>query len=58
MLLYYPTKNMREVLQPIDSVYGRSLRYNIGHGLDIWFISDEKLSKWEGKLTAVERRIW
>ena len=49
---------MREVLQPIDSVYGRSLRYNIGHGLDIWFISDEKLSKWEGKLTAVERRIW
>ena len=45
---------MIEEVQPIDAVCGHSLRYNIGHGLDIWFISEENVSKWEGKMTASE----
>ena len=27
----------------------------IGHGLDIWLISEENLSKCKGKITSVER---
>ena len=57
MLLYYLTNNMTEVVQPIDSICGNSLMCNIGNGLDILLMSEENLSKWEGKMTATELRI-
>ena len=48
---------MTEVVQPIDSICGNSLMCNIGNGLDILLMSEENLSKWEGKMTATELRI-
>ena len=48
---------MTEVVQLIDAGYGRSLRWLIGYVLDICLVSEENLSKWEGKMTSAERRI-
>ena len=56
-LLYYLPNNMTEVVQQIDAGYGRSLRCNMGNVLDIWLMSEEDLSKWEGKITAAYRGI-
>ena len=44
VLLYYFTKNMTEMVQPIDAGYGRSLRCKIRHVLDIWLTNEENLS--------------
>ena len=48
---------MTEIVQPIDAGYGRSLRAGIGRELDLWLMDAENLLKWEGKMTAMERRI-
>ena len=48
---------MTEMVQPIDAGYGRSLRAAIGRQLDNWLMNGENLLKWEGKMTAMERRI-
>ena len=49
LLCLFP-KNMTEMVQPIDAGWGRSLRCKIGYGLDTWLMSEDNLSKWEGKL--------
>ena len=48
---------MTEMVQPIDAGYGRSLRAAIGRELDNWLMNGDNLLKWEGKMTAMERRI-
>ena len=49
--------NTTESIQPIDAGYGRSLRCNIGESLDAWLMEESNLEKWEGKMTASERRV-
>ena len=44
-------------MQVIHYGYGCLLRCKIGHVLDIWLTNEENLSKWEGRMTAVERKI-
>ena len=48
---------MTDLVQPIYSGYGWSLRCKIGYGLNICLIIEENLSKWEVKMTYVERRM-
>ena len=48
---------MTEMVQPIDAGYGRSLRCAIGRELDAWLMDAANLIKWEGKMTAMERRV-
>ena len=48
---------MTDLVQPIYSGYGWSLRCKIGYGLNICLMIEENLSKWEGKMTSAERRI-
>lgn len=57
VLLWFFPPNMTEMVQPIDAGYGRSLRAAIGRQLDNWLMNGENLLKWEGKMTAMERRI-
>ena len=57
MLLYYLPKNTTEAVQVINYGYWCLLRCKIGHVLDIWLTNKENLSKREGKMTAVERKI-
>ena len=57
LLLFYLSKNMIELVQPTNSGYGWLLRCNIGKVLDIWLVSEENLSKWEGNMIAAECRI-
>ena len=56
LLIFFPP-GMTEIVQPIDAGYGRSLRAGIGRELDLWLMDAENLLKWEGKMTAMERRI-
>ena len=56
LLIYFPPA-MTEMVQPIDAGYGRSLRAAIGRELDQWLMNADNLLKWEGKMTAMERRI-
>ena len=56
LLVYFPL-GITEMIQPIDAGYGRSLRAGIGRELDLWLMDAENLLKWEGKMTAMERRI-
>ena len=55
-LCFFPP-NMTHIVQPIDAGIGRSLRVAIGHALDKWLMDGENMMKWEGKMTAGERRI-
>ena len=55
-LCYFPP-NMTNFIQPIDARMGRSVRNKIGKLLDEWLMSEENLGRWEGKMTAGERRI-
>ena len=48
---------MAYIVQPIDADIGRSLQIASGNGLDRWLMYGENLVKWEGKMTAKERRI-
>ena len=48
---------MTEVIQPIDTGYGRSMRCAIGRLLDNWLMESDNLEVWERGLTASERRI-
>ena len=48
---------MTEMVQPIDAGYGQSLQMAIGRELDSWLMDATNLLKWEGKMTAMERRI-
>ena len=57
VLLWFFPPNMTEMVQPIDAGYGRSLRAVIGRQLDNWLMNGGNLLKWEGKMTAMERRI-
>ena len=41
MLLYYLSKNMTWVLELINAENGHSLRFKIGHVLDIWLKSEK-----------------
>ena len=56
LVIYFPP-SMTEMVQPIDAGYGRSLRAAIGRELDEWLMNADNLLKWEGKMTAMERRI-
>ena len=56
LVIYFPTA-MTEMVQPIDAGYGRSMRSAIGRELDLWLMNGDNLLKWEGKMTAMERRI-
>ena len=55
-LCFFPP-NMTHMVQPIDAAIGRSLRINIGRGLDKWLMDGENMMKWEAKMTAGERQI-
>ena len=55
-ILYFPP-NTTESIQLIDADYGCSVRINVGNLLDKWLESDTNMEKWEGKLTASERRV-
>ena len=55
-VIYFPP-SMTEMIHPIDTVYGRSMRAAIGRELDLWLMNGENLLKWEGKMTAMKRRI-
>ena len=43
--------------QAIDAGYGRSLRIAVANSLDEWLMECDNMEKWEGKMTAGERRI-
>lgn len=55
-LCYFPS-NTAESVQPIDAGCGRSLRCKIGDLLDTWLMQESNLEKWEGKMTASDRRV-
>ena len=55
-VIYFPP-SMTEIVQSIDARYGRPMRSSIGRELDLWLMNGENLLKWEGKMTAMERRI-
>ena len=57
VFLCFLPPNMTHFLQPIDAGIGRSLRNNIANYLDEWLMNEENLTKWEGVMTAGERRI-
>lgn len=50
-------KETTESTQPVDAAYGRSLRCALVNMLDMWLMEEDNLLKWEGKMTAGERRI-
>ena len=56
LLIFFPL-SMTEMVQPIDAGYGHSLSSAIGRELDAWIMNEKKILKWEGKMTAMERRI-
>ena len=49
---------MTEVVQNIDYIYGSSLKCMIGNILDMWFMSEETLRKWERNMKATESSIF
>jgi hypothetical protein len=55
-LCYFPP-NMTNFIQPIDAGLGRSVRNKIANLLDEWLMIEQNLERWEGKMTASERRI-
>ena len=57
IFLYCLPPNLTETLQPIDAGYGRSVRLAIGSLLDEWLMEEENLAKWEGSMSAAERRV-
>ena len=56
LLCYFPP-GCTNFIQPIDAGYGRSLRTAVSNSLDEWLMESENLQKWEGKMSASERRI-
>ena len=57
VLVIYFHPSMTELVQPIDTGHGRSMRAAIGRELDLWLMNGENILKWEGKMIAMERRI-
>ena len=41
----------------IDAGFGRSVRCTLGNLLDAWLMEEENVLRWEGKMTASERRV-
>jgi len=57
VFLFCLPPSVTEAMQAIDAGYGRSLRAAIGRLLDSWLMNDTNMDKWEGGMTAAERRI-
>lgn len=55
-LCYFPPCTT-ESTQAIDAGIGRSIRCAIGNLLDQWLLIEENMEKWEGRMTASERRV-
>ena len=56
LLCYFP-KETTGSLQMIDAGHGRSMCCSVGRCLDKWLMKEENMCKWEGKMTASERRV-
>ena len=56
LLIFFPL-GMTDSMQPIDAGYGCSLQCKIGNLLDNWLMDVDNLTKWEGKISASERRV-
>ena len=46
-----------ESMQPIDAGICRSIRCTVGNLLDDLLLIEENMEKWEGRMTASERRV-
>ena len=57
ILLLYLLPNMTNFIQPIDAGLGRTVRIKIGYCLDTWLTAEDKMKRWESKITAGERRV-
>ena len=57
VFLCFLPPNMTQFVQPIDAGLGRNTRVAVANELDGWLMDRDNMSKWEGKMTAGERRI-
>ena len=57
VLLCFLPPGTTNFTQAIDAGHGRSLRTAIGHSLDKWLMDSDNMERWEGTMTAGERRI-
>ena len=55
-MCYLPPQTT-ESTQAIDAGFGRSVRCTLGNLLDAWLMEEENMLRWEGKMTASERRV-
>ena len=55
-MIYFPPSTA-EMVQPIDTGYGRSMKAAIGRESDLWLMNGENILKWEDKMTKMGRRI-
>ena len=55
--VYMLPENQTDKLQPIDAGIGRLMKLKIGNTLDKWLEVKENIEKWQGKMSAKERRI-
>ena len=46
-----------DMVQPVDWAIGRMVRREVGRQQDAWLMGDGNLERWEGKMTASERRV-
>ena len=51
------TYQTTESAQAIDAGFGRFVRCALGNLLDAWLMEEEKMLRWEGKMTASETRV-
>ena len=57
IFVWFVVPGCTDLIQPIDTGIGRSIRIYVGHALDRWLSIDDNLDKWEGKLKPLERRV-
>lgn len=55
-VVHFPA-NCSDLIQPVDAGLGRELKRRIAIIQDAWLQSDNNFEKWEGKMTASQRRI-
>ena len=56
LLVRYPAQTS-ESTQAVDSELGRSARIEVGNSLDVRFMEEENMLKWEGKMMASKGRV-
>lgn len=56
-IVYNLASGCTDEIQPVDAGYGREVKRQYGIAMAKWLLPDANLEKWEGGMTASERRI-